>query len=157
VLSEVIFPGPVAAITSVNIDGEVLDPDWYRLHNGYRLVRIDGGTWPSCQRMDRDPGVTGTFTVEYVPGIDPGVDGAWAAGILACEYAKACTGGKCRLPKGVTSVTRNGVTMEMQRGLFDNGLTGIEVVDAYILSVNPTKMKKPAMVWSPDMPEHRFA
>ena len=53
----------------------------------------------------------GTFLVTAQEGV--AVDGlaSYAAGVLAVEFAKACTGGKCSLPPGVVSVTRSGVSM----------------------------------------------
>ena len=103
----------VASITEVNIDGEVLPPDAYRVDNFRLLVREDGECWPACQSMGRPLGTPGTMGITYVPGVAPGAAGLWAAGVLACEYALACTGGKCRLPSSVTSVSRQGVTMVM--------------------------------------------
>ena len=99
-----------------------------------------------------------TLGVTYVPGLVPGAGGQWAAGVLACEFAKACTGAKCRLPSSVTSVARNGVAMEFDNGLFSNGLTGIREVDAYLLSINPHGLRTPSLVWSPDAPsaQHRY-
>jgi hypothetical protein len=57
----------------------------------------------------------------------------------------------------VTSISRQGVTMELASGLFDQGLTGIREVDVYIASVNPNRLKVPSRVWSPDIPAGRFA
>src|SRR5690606_37732965 len=50
-LSEVILPGPVGDIVSVVINGVELPKTAYRVDNGNRLVRQDGGTWPTCQDM----------------------------------------------------------------------------------------------------------
>src|SRR5690606_6868931 len=46
-LSEVILPGPVGDIVSVVINGVELPKTAYRVDNGNRLVRQDGGTWPT--------------------------------------------------------------------------------------------------------------
>src|SRR4029077_1489144 len=94
----------------------------------------------------------------YVPGIIPDASGLWAAGVLASEFSKACQGAKCRLPSSVTTITRQGVTMTMDEGMFSNNLTGIREVDAYLISINPNAHRIPPMVWSPDVPwvKHRF-
>ena len=78
--------------------------------------------------------------------------------MLACEFAKACTGGKCRLPSSVTSIARQGVTMTISSGMFLGGQTGIREVDAYVVSVNPNAQVMPPVVWSPDVPwaKHRY-
>jgi hypothetical protein len=161
-LSEIVLPGQVADIWQVRIDGVALPVTAYRVDNGNRLVRTDGQSWPSCQYMDRDvtsqdPAVAlGTMGVWYVPGVRPSAAGLWAAGVLTCEFAKACSGGKCRLPSAVTSIARQGVTMEFSTGMFPDGMTGIREVDAYLTSINPYAHRTPPKVWSPDMPAHRY-
>jgi hypothetical protein len=152
-LSEVVLPGEAHGI-EVWVDGEQFDA-WKQYGN--RLVRTDGMAWPSCQDYTVDGRKPGAFSVRYTPGEDPGQAGAWAYSTLACEYAKACCGKKCRLPSSVTSISRQGVTMELASGLFDQGLTGIREVDVYIASVNPNRLKVPSRVWSPDIPAGRFA
>jgi len=154
-LCEIVFPGPVAQVTEVEIDGLPLDPDAYRVDNLSRLVRQDGECWPSCQDMSAPLGEVRTMGITYVPGIKPSQAALWAAGLLACEYAKACQGQKCRLPSNVVSVTRQGVSFQMtdQGGrLFPNNSTGIHEVDAYVHAVNPNNLKVPPMVWTPDVP-----
>jgi hypothetical protein len=155
-LSEVLLPGPVAEVLEVRVDGVSLDPSAYRLDDGRGLVRVDGGAWPACQDMAGGPSDPGTFFIDYVPGVPLTPAAAWAAGTLACEFAKACSGGKCRLPSSVTSLTRQGVTMQFDDSMFSNGMTGIREVDAYLLSVNPHRLKVPPRVWSPDIPQGRL-
>lgn len=150
-IEQITLPGSVAVVQTVWVDGVALDSSDYRLDNGHLLVRTDGGTWPLCQNMNLNHTETGTFAVQYVPGIDPGTTGAWAAGILTAEFAKACSGEKCRLPASVTSLSRQGVSMEFTQGMFAGGVTGIREVDAYVLSVNPAHRNKPSTVWSPDL------
>ncbi len=157
-LSEIVLPGQVAEVWQVMVDGCVLDVESYRVDNGNRLVRTDGTSWPSCQDMAADVNRPGTMAVWYVPGIVPDSSALWAAGVLTCEFSKACTGGKCRLPSSVTTIARQGITMEIGAGMFANGLTGIREVDAFILSVNPNTLKVQPMVWSPDLApaKHRY-
>ena len=112
----------------------------------------------SCQYLGRASGEEGTLTITYVPGIIPDEAALWAAGVLACEFAKACTGGKCRLPSGITSVVREGISMVLSAGMFPDGMTGIREVDAYLVSVNPAAQRYQPLVWSPDVPwaKHRY-
>lgn len=156
-MCEIVMPGPVAAIQEVLVDGYRIDIQLFRIDNGNLLVRQDGCCWPGCQNMGAPLGAIGTFGITYIPGVLPTEAGMWAAATLACEFAKACTGAKCRLPSSVTSVARQGVTMELGRGIFENG-TGIREVDAYIYSVNPHGLKTAPKVYSPDMEsgKHRF-
>jgi len=155
-IHEVLMPGQVADVIEVKIDGEAQEERIYRLLDGRRLVRTDGAAWPSCQHLDLDDDQPGTFSIQYVPGLLPGPDGLWAAGVLASEFAKACTSGKCRLPSSVVSIVRQGVSMQFGEGMFTNNLTGIREVDAWVSAINPYGLRSHATVWSPDMPSHRF-
>jgi hypothetical protein len=157
-LCEIVTPGPVAAVLAVTLDGAALPLDAFRIDNSNRIVRTDGQCWPSCQNMGAALGEPGTLGICYVPGIVPDEAGLWAAGVLACEFAKACQGAKCRLPTSVTSIARQGISLQMASTMFENGQVGIREVDAYLISINPHHHLTPTMVWSPDMPsqKHRF-
>lgn len=147
----VVLPGPVGRVDEVIVDGVVLDPLAYRVDNAGELVRVDGGHWPACQDMTAACGQPGSFCVTYVRGAVPDETGCWVAGMLATEFAKACTGGKCRLPAGVTQVTRQGVSFTIGTGPFPGGVTGIREVDAYIELFNPNHLTQAPTVWSPDV------
>ena len=149
--AQIALPGPVGRVDAVWLDGVELDESVYRVDNGNLLVRLDGGVWPTTQEMGLPLTDAGTFGVTYLQGIPVDGLGAWAAGILACEYAKACSGGKCKLPSGVTSIVRQGIAMEIPTGAFENGLTGIREVDAYVQRWNPNHLKAGIGVWSPDL------
>jgi hypothetical protein len=157
-LCELEFPGEVAEIRDVQVDGISLGPDMYRIDDGWKLVRQDDGCWPSCQNLRLPLGELCTFGITYVPGVKPDDYAMYAAGVLACEFAKACSTGNCRLPKGVTAVVRQGVTMTISPELWPGGLTNLTEVDALITSLNPYGHKTPPRVWSPDLPanKHRF-
>jgi hypothetical protein len=61
-----------------------------------------------------------------------------AVAALALEFAEGCKPkGKCKLPRGVRSVTRMGVSFTLEAGLFPNGLTGIDVTDQFIMKWVP--------------------
>jgi hypothetical protein len=156
-ICEIEMPGRVAALLEVNIDGYRYDLNDFRIDNGINLVRQDGCCFPSCQHMGRPYGTLGTFGIKYVPGVAPTRAGLWAVGVLASEFAKACAGGKCRLPSSVTSIVRQGISMEFSQGMFDQG-SGIREVDAYVLSVNPNRLKRAPTVYSPDIArgKHRY-
>jgi len=157
-LSEIVLPGPVAEVWQVNVDGVPLLVDDYRVDNNNRLVRTDGGSWPSCQDMGKEVDQPGTVAIWYIPGVVPNAAGLWAAGVLTCEFAKACTGGKCRLPSSVTSIARQGISMDISSGMFKDGMTGIREVDAFLVSVNPNSLRIQPRVWSPDLApmKHRY-
>jgi len=157
-LCEIVFPGPIAAVVSVDLGGVELPLSGFRVDNGNRLVRHGSACWPSCQDMTQPPGSPNTLTITYIPGIAPTEAALWAAGTLACEFSKACSGGKCRLPSGITAIARQGVSFALSSGMFPDGMTGIREVDAYLTSINPHALRQPPTVWSPDVPwaQHRY-
>lgn len=148
-LCEVVLPGPVGGIESVTLDGIQLAATDYRVDNGNRLVRTDGECWPSCQDFATSAGDVGLW-VRYYRGAAPNPLTQYAAGVLATEFYKACSGKGCRLPSGVTSVTRLGVSYSVIGGSFPGGITGIHEVDAVIRIFNPYGLISPPRVISPD-------
>lgn len=154
-VEEVLLPG-AGIVNDVYVDGALLDPSSWRVDVSNRLVRTDGEAWPVCTNPHAAFDAPGSFSVFYVPGIDPGPSGLLAAGVLAMEYVKACAGGKCRLPSTVTSVVRQGVSMTMTEGVFAGGVTGLREVDMWVATVNPHRLVTPARVWSPDITGHRY-
>lgn len=146
---EVRLYGPASTVSEVKVDGVVLDPSAYRLDPGGLLVRLDAGTWPLCQDLALPDTEEGTWSVTYIPGAPVDGLGAYAAGVLAGEFVKACSGGDCRLPSGVTQIARQGVTLTLTPGSFPGGRTGIKEVDAYLARWNPNGMSSPPAVYSP--------
>lgn len=144
------LPRPVGYVAEVKVDGVVLASNAYRVLNGNILIRTDGQRWPTTQDLTKDDTETGTWSVTYLNGYPVDANGAYAAGILACEFAKACSGGACALPPGVTSIIRQGVAMSIPTGAFPDGLTGIRAVDAYIRAWNPHGLKSRPSVWTPN-------
>jgi hypothetical protein len=149
-LCEVRLAAPVGPITWVKVDGVVVPPEDYRV-DGDRLVWTGSGEcpWPICQDLASDDTEVGTFAVRYLNAHAPDALAAYAAGVLAMEFAKACTGGKCRLPANVTSVSRQGVSYEMTAGSFPSGRTGIREIDAWLGLWNPEGMRQASTVWWP--------
>lgn len=154
---EVLLPRPVGPVSEVKVDGVVISPSDYRVDNAHILVWQGSGDcpFPQYQDLSKPDTEVGTFSVTYLNAYPVDALGAYAAGILAMEYAKACSGRKCRLPSNVTTVVRQGVTMELQPGSFPNGQTGIREVDTFIAMWNPQNIRQ-ATVWSPDLPQHRL-
>lgn len=139
-VSEVDLPGPVGYIDSIRVDGEEIDLADFRLDNGHILVWQGSGPSPipSTQNLNLPDTAPGTWSITYSRSYPVLADARLAVATLALEYAEACKPkGKCSLPRGVTNVVRNGVTFTVDAGLFINGLTGIEVVDAFILKWAP--------------------
>jgi len=172
-LSRVLLSGyPVREIIEVKIDGDVVDPNTYRL-DGFRwLSRVrdpaDPTTalsWPSCQATDLPDTEDGTFSVEYAYGQDPPLIGSQAAAALACQLYTACSGGvgDCEIPANAVRVTRQGVTIDKSATIAwfygkneESGWqTGIPTVDSFLNSFNRSGMQQRPRTWSPD--GQRFA
>lgn len=149
-MSEIILPGPVGDVVKVTIGDVTLAPTSYRVDDGNVLVRLDGEQWPSTQDMTAKPGTGDAFVVTYFRGEAPNAMTNFAAGKLAFEFTKLCQGKKCALPKGVTNIVREGVTMEVRQGMFPDGFTGIEEVDTLIEILNPYRLRQQTMIVSPD-------
>lgn len=135
-LSEVQLPGPVGQILEVMVGGVALPRSAYRVDNGDRLVRVDGGRWPLTQDMSQDDGGPDAFSVTYYRGAAPNILVAAAAGALAAEFYNGCTGGPCRLPDRLTSIVRNGESYELEPMTFEGPL-GVPEADAIIQFFNP--------------------
>jgi hypothetical protein len=144
----VLLIGPVGRVDSVVVDGVELPQNAYRVENGTRLVRIDGGAWPAC--------AGDSFRVTYLNAYPVGVLGQQIGGLLAHEYLKLLKDDSdCRLPSSVTSVSRNGVNMEISQEMFPDGKTGVQAVDIYLSQWNPYGVKSKSVVISPDIHEPR--
>lgn len=154
-LTEIDLPGPVGYIESMLIDGVEVDlwgGDW-RLDDGHLLVWQGEGTSPvlAYQDLNKPDTAVGTWSITYSRSYPVNTDAKIAVAYLALEFAKACGAkGKCSLPRGVSSVVRAGVTFTIEAGLFPSGLTGIELVDAFILKWAPAgSPTRTAVVFDP--------
>jgi hypothetical protein len=156
-VSEVILPSPVQSVTTVKLDGVAAPTGSYRLDNNRLLVRTDGLQWPSCNNLNLADTQAGTWSVTALYGQPIPKMGEVAMGELACEILKAMRGEECRLPPGVTQLTRQGVSVSVPDigSLFRDGKTGLYLVDMFLISANPKHLQQRGRVYSPDRPAHR--
>jgi hypothetical protein len=143
----VVLRGPVASIEEVVIDGEIIDPAEYRVdvsRGEYLLVRTGGSCWPTCN-------ADGSFTVTYGYGKALPEALAITTALLACEYAKALTGGPCKLPARMTRMSRQGIDIEVEAVDGATGRTGIREIDDVIYALNPGGRQSPPVILSPDL------
>lgn len=152
----VVLRGPVATMEEVLVGTEVVPASAYRVDatgGVYLLVRTDGECWPTCQNFTAEPGEVDTFEVTYGLGVPLPLSLQVATALLACEYAKALTGGACKLPTKMTRLSRQGVEVELEPPAPADGRTGIREVDDVITTMNPSKRQRPPVLLSPDLPE----
>jgi len=133
------LPGPVSAVQEVVVGSLVLDESEYTLEGDVLYRR--GAIWPS-QNLGRPMGDPGTWSVTYLRGYAPPAGMAKLVGALAAEFVNACSNGKCRLPRNVTNVARNGVTYQVYnpQQIYNDGKTGLAEVDLWLSAVNPNHL-----------------
>jgi uncharacterized protein DUF4082 len=136
---------PIGTVTEVLEDGVLLSAATYRVSRSGWVTRIDGRSWNTC--MD-------TTTITYTFGEPPPEGGVRSAVDLAVERLAWRLGEECAWPRTVTSVTRQGLSMEIANPLdfISDGRTGLPGVDMWLAAVNPTARAQRGRVWSPDIP-----
>lgn len=147
---------PVVSLVKVEVikeDGTVLDIplDSFEIHNGRSIFSQDKG-WMQAPIRQRRVTYNNAHTADMVA--------QYALGVMAGEFLTLLTKGEngCRLPAGITGITRQGVTFDFTsegKGLFPDGITGIAEVDHFITAWNPYGLKQRTMVTSPDAPGPR--
>lgn len=162
-LSAIRLPGsPVAAVTQVKIDGDVIPSTRYTVVDHRWLLYVPESDsaerrgWPCCQDIRLADTQDDTFSITYTYGQAPPLGGVRAAASLGCQLALACmpealAGGKCQLPKRVTSITRQGITVAVldPLTLFADGLTGLTDVDLWVAAMNMGRKRRRAGVYVP--------
>lgn len=158
-VSEVLLPAPVSTVVEVKIDGTPMVSGSYRLDNNRVLVRTDGVVWPECNDLSEDDTQPGTWSITATYG-EPLPDSAsLAVGQLACEIARAASGGDCKLPAGIQQLVRQGVTVSYPDvgELFRQGRTGLYLVDLFVSTWNPYGLRQRSRVYNVDRPSVRRA
>lgn len=150
-LRRVHLPGPVQSITEVRVDGVVLDDTKYEVHNKRWLSRTDGERWPVTA------GDPTALTVTYMCGVPIPDEALAALGELAAHYLKDLVStGKCSIPARASSVSRQGVEIQLidEDEMVAAGLTGVDAADRWLGVVNPGQVRRsPSRCYSVDMPE----
>lgn len=134
------LPGPVYDVTTVEVAGVELPANVWVLE-GDRLYRREG-PWPS-QDLNRPLGDANTWSVTYRRGIPVGTGIAELTGMLAKEMLDAINNeGRCRLPRTVTTASRQGVTYRAYDPavIYANGKTGLPEIDLWLAAVNPNHL-----------------
>jgi len=152
-LQEIALPAPVNAIVEVRLDGIVLSGSGYRVDDNRLLVRTDGGVWPYCQNLRLDDTQPGTFSVTAAFGEDIPSGASGAVGELACELIRAKGGEDCQLPRNVTSLARQGVTItlpDLTTLLHDKHMLGLRIADLFIDTWNPNHLSSRPAVYDVD-------
>lgn len=157
IISETVLPGPVREVVQVTVDGVILTPDVdYRLDDYRRLVRIDA-FWPFCNDLNKDISQPGTWSVTAIYGEPLPALGRLAVGELFCQILASLLGNECQLPPNVTSLTRQGVSMDLEttQEALAAGFDGLRYVDKFIQQYNPSHLRARAYAFDLDSPDFR--
>jgi hypothetical protein len=122
---------------------EELDPDTYKIVNS-QYLQLTGTQLDVCG-----------LEVTYTYGVPAPVAGRRAARTLARELVKGWSDDDtCALPDRVQSIDRQGISIAVMdpQDFLDEGRTGLYEVDLFLRAANPDKARKPARVFSPDLP-----
>lgn len=152
-LEEALLPGVVYDILQVKVDGTPLATSAYRLDNNRLLTRTDGGTWPTCQNLMAADTETDTWSVTARFGEPVPILGQQAVGELAAEITRACLGEDCRLPKNITQLARQGVTISFPEG--QNLADRLYLCGLFIETFNPKRLVALPRVYDVDGPSFR--
>ncbi|MEH1014611.1 hypothetical protein V6U90_16055 [Micromonospora sp. CPCC 206060] len=155
---ELALPGPVHEVSRVRVDGQEVPAGAYVVQDHRWLVRVDGDCWPMRQDLTAADDQPGAWAVTYRRGVPVPKGGQLAAGQYACEVAKALANDNtCRLPRRVQSLVRQGVqqTFADPAQLARDGMTGLPEVDQWLRVVNPYRLPRDSVVWSPDLDRGR--
>lgn len=159
---------PVTEITEVKIDGVVIPAEEYELRDHRWLVRIrptasfqptERYGWPTCQVPDMPDTQPGTFSISYKYGVKPPASGVLAAKKLGEYLLLPRLGDTSRTPVRVTSFSRQGMSAQITdvMDILKSGSLGIWEVDSFLLAVNPKKLARQSLAWSPDIGRSRRA
>jgi hypothetical protein len=155
-LPEIKLPGTPVHVDSIKVtlDGAAFTD--FALHDHRYLVRTDGDGWPCCQDLLAPLTEDHTMGIEYDFGIAPPEAGpivcmAYAIQLALSLDAEAVASNKCQLPKRVTTITRQGITMAILDPMvfIDKGRVGLALVDQWIASVNLGSNTRAATVLVP--------
>lgn len=133
----------VVSITSISVGGSAVDPSEYELVNASIVRRTNLASWS----------IVSNPVITYVSGVEPPALGKLACRKLADELMLAIQGAECNLPTNVTSISRQGMSLQIidPQAFLDKGRLGIYEVDLFLTVANPGKAKKRPRVFSPDM------
>lgn len=143
------FMMPVWDVERVRLGpDEYPETSWRFDRDSRMLYRVPPDVWPTKDEKWSNPGEGEAFVVDATIGTPPD---AWALDVaarLTKELYLSCTGGKCRLPSNVTTVTAQGITVRLRD---DEVNTFIPELGAWVNSVNPHHARLPGAVFSPDL------
>lgn len=151
---------PVREIYSVSIhrpvgSPTVLSPDQYEVSSNFRLKIASSVPLPYVSYENGR--CTSEIRVDYEYGAKPPPAVQRAIDLYAEQLDLASQGEDCKLPKRVTSIVSQGLSMTLldPQDYLEKGMTGVPEVDQVIAALNPGKAKAPSRLFTAKNPPAR--
>lgn len=149
------LPFPVLAVTDLTVESTSVPVTGagssLAILDHRTVVRQDGEAFPATQDLTLPLGDPGTWSITVTVGTPLPADTPYVLGILACEMAKSMSNLKCRLPKTLQSLSRQGVSIQLvAEDYLQSGLVGVSEVDHWLVSVNPHRLQSPPTMATPE-------
>lgn len=147
----------VASVNDAGVETVMLQASWQLFAGRLRILRPGGASGNAARYCLPGRGIS-LVRVTYRFGSTVGQHARAAVLELAHEHwlqANPCDEcGSCRLPANATSVTREGISMELapNEGYLASGRTGLPGVDAWIAGVNPRQVPRRSGIYDPESP-----
>jgi hypothetical protein len=144
--------GPNPVVSSVKIDGVVLDPDSYAIMDGVYLVQVASGPaapqpWPASQHLWRPDTEAGTFSITYTHGLAIDFLAKSAAVELTCYIAKEMSSNTLLDPYAATA-SYEGLTLTRDPDAAESA--GFTQLSRFLKTYAPGIR---SAVWSPELDE----
>lgn len=147
------FQIPVWDVANVRLGATDYDRTSWRFDRESKMLyRVPPEVWPTHDEKWSNAGEGEAFVVDAIIGVPPDPWAMDVASRLVKELVLSCTGGKCRLPSNVTTVTSSGITVQLRDREIN---TFIPELGAWMNAVNPHGARLPAAVFSPEVSSTR--
>lgn len=134
---------PLVSVDQVMVDGvEFTD---YHVRNDRTIHRNDGAAWPASQNLGLPDTEVGTFSISYTYGAAPPPLVLRATRELAIQFWMLDNDiAGCSLPYGTKTITRQGMTVDVERALESSNRLVNDAANAY-----PMNAGMPSDAWLP--------
>jgi hypothetical protein len=146
---------PVAQLNEIVFDGQIQRLDQFAVATDGTVVSLGDAEFPTEQDVQLPLSEPGTWMIDYLYGKQVPDLGRMAVGELAIELGKACNSdSSCKLPQRVQTISRQGmsVTLLDTQDHLKNGLWGLTLVDQFISTENPNRLRRSARIFRADKP-----
>ena len=124
---------PIESVDLVMIDGVEFED--YHVRNGRTIHRTDGKAWPPNQDLGLPDTEVDTFSITYTFGVAPPPLVLRATRELAVQFWMLDNDiAGCSLPYGTKTITRQGMTVDIERALESSNRLVNDAANAYPMS-----------------------